>query len=156
MNISLAIQRCQKSQKRNKGRTFVVFDEQRKHDDRFIKLFEQNLDYTDDYTRYDDSEGERLNQIIDVPLFSKSHLATIIQLADIGAFICRKYLELKVYDFEEKYDQEIEKISNWYELIEERKASHTAINPPPREDPLCTYYNLVRPDNWSAKDWTVD
>ena len=155
MNITLAIQRCQKSKKNNKGRTFIVFDEQKKHDDHFLCLFEQGLELTDTYTMFNEKkEFERLNQIIDVPLFSKSHLATIIQLADIGAYITRKYIELVVHGVEGKYDGELEKISDWYQRIGERKIKHTAVNPK-AEDPLCEYYYLVRPEGWSAKDWLV-
>ena len=155
MNVTLAIHRYRKPKKNNKGRTFVVFDEQNKHDDKFMRLFEQSLEFTDTYTSYDvKKEGERLNQIIDVPLFSKSHLATITQLADLGAFITRKYIELTVYRFEEKYDGELGKITNWYQRLGERKIKHTALNPK-ANDPLCEYYHLIRPDGWSAKDWVV-
>ena len=155
LNITLAIQRWQKSKKNNKGRTFVVFDQQNKHDENFIKLFEADLEFTDTYVGYSEkNKKERLDQVIDVPLFSKSHLATIIQLADLGAFITRKYIELTTYGFKEKYDGEIEKISGWYQRLGERKIVHTAINPN-GTDPLCEYYHLVRPDGWSAKTWVV-
>ena len=156
MNITLAIQRLQKSKKKNKGRTFIVFDQQNKHYDNFIKLFENALEFTDTYTGYIFKDKiERLNQIIDVPLFSKSHLATMIQLADMGAFIVRKYVDLILFDVEERFEGELDKITRWYQKLGEQIVSHTHINPNNMGDPLCEYYQLIRPDGWSAKDWVV-
>lgn len=144
LNITLSIQKYQKSKKKNKGRTFVVFDEQHKHDENFIKLFEEQMNYTDLFTQFEESDGERLNQIIDIPFFSKSHLVTLIQLADVGAFITRKYYEIKILAINEKYDGELSKIEKWYKRICLRKVSKSIMTPAINE-PLCKYYFSIRP-----------
>ncbi len=154
MNITLAIQKLQKTKEKNKGRTFIIIDEQKKHDENFIRLLENDLSYTDVYTAYNEKKEEhRLNQIIDIPFFTKSHLTPIIQLADSGAFIVRKYIELNSFNFKENYPGEKGKISRWYKVLKTRKVSHTIINPSNPDDSLCNYYSNIRPNNWDPKEW---
>ncbi len=159
LNAILAVQRLQKSKKKNKGKTQIIFDEQKGHDENLLKFFEDDLSFTDGYTGYKPklrakTQPQRLDQIIDVPHFSKSHLSVLIQLADWIAFIVNCYLLLTVYKNDEKYDGELDKISDWYERIGESLVTHTAIDPPGKDE-LCVYFNEIRPEGWSAKKWLV-
>lgn len=117
LNAILAVQRFQKSKKYNKGKTQLIFDEQKGHDENLLGIFEQDLNFTDGYTGYvpkprSKNQPQRLDQIIDVPHFSKSHLSVLIQLADWVAFIVNCYLLLTIYEDDEKYDGELDKISD--------------------------------------------
>ncbi len=118
-----------------------------------LKFFENDLSFTDGYTGYipkprSKKQAQRLDQIIDVPHFSKSHLSVLIQLADWIAFIVNRYLLLTVCKNKEKYDGELVKIVGWYKRIGDNLVSHTAIDPPGKDE-LCVYFNEIRPDGWS-------
>ncbi len=160
LNAILAVQHIQKSKKKNKGKTQIIFDEQKGHDENLLRLFEQDLSFTDGYTGYlskprSKNQPQRLDQIIDVPHFSKSHLSVLIQLADWVAFVVNCYLLLTAYEYDEKYDGELDKISSWYGRIGESLVTHTAIDPPGKDD-LCRYFRNIRPNGWTAKDWVVE
>ena len=156
MNIVLGIQRNFKSVKSNKGKTIVIFDELKGHDERFLKFFEQDLSFTDGFTGYKlrpraKSQPQRLDQIVDIPHFSKSHLSVIIQVADFAAFIIYRYLLLTSYGMPEDYYGELNKIETWYRNIGDNLIKHTSIDAPGK-DSLCCFYREIRPDGWTAKD----
>ena len=160
MNVVLAVERLQKTKKNNKGKTLIVFDEQKEHDKNILTLLEGDLSFTDSYTGYKPKprakkQPQRLDQIIDVPHFSKSHLSVLIQIADWVAFIVNKYLFLTTYGEEEKYEGELEKITRWYLTIGESKIPHTHIDPPGK-DFICKFFRTLRPENWTAKDWVIE
>lgn len=153
-NAVLAIQREYRSTKNNKGKTIVVFDEQKKHDTRFLKLFETKLVFTDGYTGYKEKprakSPPRFDQIVDVPHFSKSHLAVMIQVADIAAYIVARSLVLRQFPEKEKYDGELRKLEDWLKIIGSRLINHTSIDPPSK-DGLSSFYREVRPQSWDSK-----
>jgi hypothetical protein len=154
LNVTLAIQRENQSKKHNKGRTFVVFDEQKKHDERFLALFEGDLSFTDSFTGYIPrpraKSSPRLDQIVDVPHFSKSHLTVLIQLADAGAYIVNRHISFTEFGATEEYKGERDKIGNWYSMIAQNCISHTSVDPPGKSE-ICEFYRSIRPGTWTAK-----
>lgn len=158
LNAVLALQREFARTKNNKGKTVVIFDEQKKHDERLLHLLETDLSFTDGFTGYTKpprAKGKpRLDQIVDVPHFSKSHLAVLIQIADIGAFVVNRYIDLMCVGSPEKYDGESDKIKSWYNLMSSNMVKHTSIDPPAKED-LCKFYKSIRPNGWSAKAMSI-
>lgn len=155
LNVILAVQRFQQTRKDNKDKTFLVFDEQKGHDENLLRILEGDLEFTDGYTRFGQrKETERLFSIVDVPYFAKSHLAIAIQLADLVAFVVNKYLLLASYDCDEKYEGEFSRVNTWYKSIRECLISYTAIDPP-GHDPFCSYIRSIRPSGWSARQWLI-
>ncbi|MBN2840128.1 MAG: DUF3800 domain-containing protein [Coriobacteriia bacterium] len=159
LNVLLALQRFHEPKKNNKGRTVVVFDEQLDHDSNLLSIVAGDLAFTDSYTGYNaaskaKSKPPRLDQVVDVPHFSKSHLAVLIQVADWAAFVANKYLLLTVYNQPEAYPGELEKIEGWYKRVGDALVTHTAIDPPGKVG-LQAYYRSVRPAGWTAKKWIV-
>lgn len=157
MNLVLAIQRLNRKEKNNKGKTVMVFDEQADHDNRILDLLNSDLSFTDIYTGHEVKTKAkkitpRLQEIVDVPFFSKSHLSKAIQLADLVAFVINKYLLLTVYGQPEKFKGELDLITKWYSIIGERRIHHTHINPKPVDD-LTAFYHEIRPKGWSQKTW---
>lgn len=156
-NVALAVQRENRSKKNNKGRTIVIFDEQEKHDERFLQLLEGDLSFTDGYTKYKKrpraKSDPRLNQIVDIPHFSKSHMAVLIQLADIAAYIVNRHILISEYGFKEEYSGEADKFSKWYRIISANCIAHTSVDPPGQDD-LCSFYRKMRPRKWTAKGFT--
>lgn len=112
------------------------------------------MDFTDGYTKHLFSgrgkKPPRLDQTLDVPHFSKSHLTVLIQVTDIGAFVVNRYIAL-CSGFSESYLGEREKVEYWYRLMAENMLNHTSIDPP-GEDKLCTFYRGIRPSGWSGKE----
>lgn len=159
LNIILAIQRYKSGTKNNKGKTAIIFDEQLDHDKNITAIFESDLSFTDGYTGYTPKprakiQPERLDEIIDVPFFSKSHLVILMQLADIVAFIANKDIQLNYLGIEEKYDGEKDRISHWASFIKQSLIPHTAINPTGKTE-LEQFYRDIRPEGWTAKKWTA-
>ncbi len=154
LKVVLAVQRENRAKNNNKGRTVIIFDEQKNHDKRFLDFFNNDLSFTDGYTGYRPrpraKSDPRLNQIIDVPHFSKSHLAVLIQLADAGAYIINRQLCMTMFDFKENYNGEQKKMAKWYGMIAENCIKHTSIDPP-EKDELSTFYREIRPGSWTAK-----
>lgn len=158
LNIVLAVERLKTGTRNNKGKTLIVFDEQNSHDGRMMKLIESDLSFTDGYTGYNPGKKKtpppRLNEIIDAPFFSRSHLSILIQIADLAAFIVNRYLLLTVYEKAESYDGELKTIVKWYSRIGKILITATNINPSSK-DPLSTFYREIRPKGWTAKGWTI-
>lgn len=150
-NSILAVQREFRNYKKNKGRTLMVFDEQKKHDENLLRLLESDLEFTDQYTCYKPKprakSDPRLDQIIDIPHFSKSHMAVMLQIADIAAFIVNRHILLNYYNEEESYKGEKDKIDNWYLIIIMNTISKSSLDPPGKDE-LITFYRNVRPNKW--------
>lgn len=155
LNLILAIERCQRSKKKNKGKTIVVLDEQEKHDDNLLRILAGDLAFTDGYTghrpkRRAEAQPPRLGQIVDVPHFSKSHLAVLIQVADLAAYVVARYLALAAYGKGESYRGEEEKVDGWMENMGSNLYSHRATDPAGK-DPLVSFFKELRPSGWNAK-----
>ena len=111
-------------------------------------MFESDLSFSDEFCGFLAKEKrERFDVILDVPFFSKSHLAIIVQLADFTAFVVQRYLLLTTYGQVEKYPGELEKISNWYSKITENTIPSSSIAPKGK-DTLISFYATIRPDAW--------
>lgn len=159
LNVILSVQRLKNGIKKNKGKTLIIVDEQKGHDNNIIRILDSDLTFTDKFTGYKNkprskTQELRLNEIIDIPFFSKSHISTLIQIADIAAFIVNKYISLTCYDEAEKYAGETDVITDWYKKIGAGLIPHLNINPQ-LDDPLCNYYRELRPIGWNPKDWTT-
>lgn len=155
LNLILAIERAQRSKKNNKGKTIVVLDEQAQHDQNLLRILASDVSFTDGYTGFKPkprarSQPPRLGQIVDVPHFSKSHLAILIQVADLAAFVTGRHLALTVYHQPESYLGEASKVIRWMDKISANLHSHTATDPPGK-DPLVAFFKSMRPDGWDAK-----
>ncbi|MBX3291811.1 MAG: DUF3800 domain-containing protein [Acidobacteria bacterium] len=159
LNVVLAVERLKSGTAKNKGKTFIIFDEQHKHDDRVVSLIDSDLSFTDGYTGYTAPKRKtappRLGEVIDIPFFSKSHLSTLIQLADLAAYVVNRYLLLTVYGRPESYSGEIIQITKWYTTIQKNAIGHTHINPPTKDE-LCDFYREIRPAGWTPKAWFVN
>lgn len=153
-NSILAVQREFRNKKNNKGRTVMIFDEQKEHDKRLLSLLEEDISFTDTYTGYKKPPRKkappRLDQIIDIPHFSKSHMSVVIQIADIAAYVVNRYIQLTSDSKIKTYEGELKKIKKWYKIIGDNIITHTSIEPPGKDE-LIKFYKNMRPNNWSAK-----
>ena len=90
----LIIQKCFQKEKKNKGKTVIIFDNEVKEADKFIKLILNPPTWTELYYNRKKKQ-DPLDQIIDVPYYGDSRDVSLIQIADLVAYLLRVYIELK-------------------------------------------------------------
>lgn len=118
-HAGLSIQKYHQTKKRMKGLTVLIFDEQVKYQNELQKIYSNPPEWGNEF--YNEKKTDKpFTQILDPPYFGKSHLVFPIQIADMYAFVCRKYVELKYGNFSEKYDGEKEKITDFFSFIKSR------------------------------------
>jgi len=123
LHLSLSIQKCYQGAPRGNRRTInqtghcvLIFDNENREEERFTDLLLNAPDWTDSY--YDKKASQdKFCQIVDVPHFVDSRDVGLIQLADFICFFLRKYIELDLGYVEPAYDDEIEKVGSWTEVI---------------------------------------
>ena len=105
LHIALQIQRFSQSSKKNKGHTFLIFDDNKQKADKFGEILWNPPEWTDSYYGKGGHQ-DRMDQIIDTPFAVKSHHAGLVQVADLFAFIMRRYVEIEDFGAREQWDGE--------------------------------------------------
>jgi len=129
LHIALAVQKHNKGQKKNKGKTILIFDEQRDFEDTVEDLIARPPDFTDIFYGYRAKDRSKLNQIIDTAYFVKSHYSFLIQTADTVAFVSRLYLQLTDYGMQESYSGELNRLQQWFNMIRGRLIPRAHVYP---------------------------
>ncbi len=112
----LILQKHYQREAKNKGNTVVIFDHEVKEETRFSELILNPPEWTFSY--YDKNrDQEPFDQIIDVPYYSDSENVSLIQVADLVAYILRLYAELKEKHRKEAYTGELSRINEWIKYI---------------------------------------
>jgi len=123
LHISLSIQKCFQGASRGrdrkvnqKGNCVLIFDNEYTEEKHFTDLLLNAPVWTNTY--YDKRPNqEQFSQIVDVPHFVDSRDVGLIQLADFICFFLRKHIELQMGYVNPDYDDEIERVAKWAELI---------------------------------------
>src|SRR5207249_1690265 len=102
--------------KKNKGATFLVFDEHYQHSDELAELLFEPPEWTDGYYRRKASQA-RLDHVIDSAFYARSHHVGLVQIADLFAFLFRRYAELTDYGASEDFVGETEAIAAWVSQV---------------------------------------
>lgn len=118
LHIALQLQRNgQQAFTGGKGRTVLIFDENKQQVDHIAELLAQPPSWSLDY--YGGHTGaEPLDQIIDTAFAAKSHHVGMIQLADVFAYLFLRYEQLS--RTREAWDGETEQLSQWIEKLSSR------------------------------------
>jgi hypothetical protein len=104
-----------------KGHTVIIFDEELYEKDRITDLVSAPPAWTDTYYSKK-KKDKQLNRIVDVPYFGDSKKVHLLQVADLVAYLLRRYAELVDGKLSEKYEGELSKVSTWVREI--AKLSH--------------------------------
>ncbi len=144
LQIALAIQRHNQGQKKNKGKTILIFDEQSEFEDTIEDLIAQPPEFTDVFYGYSSKDKIKLNQIIDTAYFVKSHYSYVIQTADTVAFVSRLYLQLRDDSMQESYSGELNRIEGWFNMIRGRLIPSAHVYPK-GSDGIFEFYRSVVP-----------
>jgi uncharacterized protein DUF3800 len=105
LHIALQIQKAYQVKAKNKGNTILIFDENKVKADALSELLWQPPNWTDDYYDRRPNQGP-LDQIVDTTFMIKSHHAGLVQVADLFAFIFRRYAEMKDFGKPEEWKGE--------------------------------------------------
>ena len=93
-HLTLAVQRYSQPEPKNKGNTFLVFDNQDRERVRFNDIVKNPPGWSDEYYQRKNNQRQ-LDQIIDVPAFQDSKEVELLQVADFLAFFLRRHAEIQ-------------------------------------------------------------
>lgn len=134
--------------KKNKALTFMIYDN---HID--IKKLNDLL-YTPKKYLYDyfivkknkKIKHPSFDAVIDEGFCIDSRHSGLCQLADICAYIIRRYIELQT-GYKEEYNGEKEKFSTWYNLIKDKIYLYPKVFSKTPENSILDFYNNIMPKN---------
>jgi hypothetical protein len=127
-HLALAIQRYGQRAEKNKGNTFLQFDNEERERLRFPDLIKTPPEWSDAYYSWDKKQ-RRLDQIIDVPAFQDSKEVELLQVADFLAFFLRRHAEIQEGLIGPKYNDEQYKVAEWFNKLQERSIGTAHIYP---------------------------
>ena len=144
LHIALTIQKIHNNAKANKGKTILIFDEQKEYQNDVSKLIAEPNSTLLKFYKINKKDSP-LEQIIDTAYFNSSHYSYLLQVADTTAFVYRRYYELKNYKLDESYLGEKEKIENWIKIIDRLKVSESTMYPKKTSQRICKFFNCFLP-----------
>jgi len=144
VHIALQVQKANKNKPRNKGQTFLVFDENKVKADRLAEILWDPPGWTDDYYERDRRQ-EPLNQVIDTAFTVKSHHAGMIQVADLYAWILRRYAEIVEYGMTEEFSGEDRFINDCVKMLRKRLSGRAMRWPKRADSAAAEWFNSVAP-----------
>ena len=116
LHTVLAIQRAHQGIAKQKGHTLFVFDREPAEEPALSQLVRHPPGWTDDYYSRRPAQPQ-LDQIIDVPYFADSRPVLLIQVADLIAYLLRRYAEIQEGLGEARYADEPARLGEWAERI---------------------------------------
>jgi hypothetical protein len=127
-HVALAMQRNFQTERKNKGNTIFVFDEEVMEETRFHALLRDPPAWSETY--YGRNAKRRpLCQLVDAPYFADSKNVVLLQVADFLAYFVRRHIELREKAGTEKYAGEAQKVESWFTKIVERSIPYQSMYP---------------------------
>jgi len=118
-HIALQLQKHHQRISGGKGQTYLVLDENKAKIDTFSEMLFDPPAWSDTfYAR--GKKQEALDHVIDSAFFAKSHHVGLVQVADVFAFIFRRYAELTDCGIPEEYDGEAAEIASYVKVLRPR------------------------------------
>jgi hypothetical protein len=149
LHIALQLQKANQGKDKNKGHTFLIFDDNKAKADALSDLLWQPPEWTDDY--YDRGKKQsRLDQIVDTTFSIKSHHAGLVQVADLFAFIFRRHAEMKDFGQPEEWSGEQALIDGYVTTMTERLLPRACRWPARQPGASSRWFNSVAPTSLMA------
>jgi hypothetical protein len=143
VHIALQLQKLHQTLKKNKGHTVLIFDENKVKADRLNEVLFAPPAWTETYYAKRKKQTP-LDQIIDSAFFTKSHHAGLAQVADLFAFVLRRFAELTQYGAEPVYRGEGDDINPLVELLAPRLIPRSNRCPKrPKDECSATFVDLT-------------
>lgn len=144
LHIALQVQKNNQDHAKNKGRTFLIFDENKVGADHLSELLWAPPPWTDDYYARSKKQAA-LDQLIDSSFSVKSHHAGLVQIADVYAFVFRRWAELVQYALAEEWDGERAYIEELVAMLHPRLISSSARHPKKAPPDSAKWFTSVTP-----------
>lgn len=144
LHVALQIQYEHQKLKKNKGATFLVFDQHQQHADQLAELLFDPPAWTDAFYGLKASQG-RLNQVIDTAFYARSHHVGLVQVADLFAFVFRRYAELVEYEYAEAFEGEITLMEDWVKRVSTRLLPIASRWPKNKSEATGSWYRQAAP-----------
>lgn len=149
LHVALQIQKANQKTSNNKGHTFLIFDDNKVKADTLSDLLWKPPAWTDDY--YDrKKKQDPLDQIIDTTFSIKSHHAGLVQVADLFAFILRRYTEIEDYGAEEEWPGEKALIDDYVDSLAARLLPKSTRWPTRSGSSAAQWFNDIAPPSLRA------
>lgn len=143
-HLLLGIQKCHKQRfRKTKGHTVFIFDREVMEERGLVELVRWPPSWSD--TFYSANPQARLNQIVDVPYFADSEDVGLLQVADLFAYLLRRYAELEAGYSEPGYEDEKAKLTGWAKQIVSTALPRSARWPRKNVCPCAAFFNAIAP-----------
>jgi hypothetical protein len=146
LHIALQIQKANQGQGNNKGNTVLIFDDNKAKADTLSDLLWQPPEWTDDYYAKQKKQT-RLDQIVDTTFSIKSHHAGLVQVADLFAFVFRRYAEIKDFGKQEEWAGEQALIEKYVDVLASRLVPRSCRWPARQNGTSSRWFNSIAPDS---------
>lgn len=146
LHLILTIQKQFQKYRGIKGNTVFIFDESLREKTHFAELIGEPPDWTDEYYARDPKKP-RLDQVIDAPYYANSEDVHLIQVADLLAFLIKKYVEIKEGYYSPSYPDEEKRLSLWLETIVELSLPVSTRFPAARRDKCSDLFHEYAPES---------
>jgi Protein of unknown function (DUF3800) len=144
LHIALQLQKANQGKSKNKGHTFLIFDDNKAKADDLSDLLWEPPAWSDDY--YGKQKRQvRLDQIVDTTFSIKSHHAGLVQVADLFAFIFRRYAEMRDFGIPEEWAGEQGLIDGYVTTLTERLLPRSCRWPTRKAGESVRWYNSIAP-----------
>ena len=142
-HLILGIQKAHQKYDKYKGNTVFVFDEAREREELIKFVLTPPATTEGFYTR--GKKQPPLDQVIDVPYFADSRHATLLQAADLFAFLIRLYAELTGGLTDEKFNGERQRLKGWLDQMRPILMPDSVRWPIRSKDPCTNFFRSVAP-----------
>ncbi len=152
-NAVFALYREFGGQSSNREVPAIVTQKHRTGSERLVRILNGDLSRVDAYLHpaYRPTEGTRpkVQHVDDLAALTDTHLELISWLADVGATVITRFIELVLAEQQEQYPGERDAIENWYKSIARQLLDPASIDPP-HEGAFAGIYRNIRPHGWTA------
>jgi hypothetical protein len=149
LHIALQLQKANQGKDKNKGHTFLIFDDNKAKADALSDLLWQPPEWTDDFYGKQKKQG-RLDQIVDTTFSIKSHHAGLVQVADLFAFIFRRHAEMKDFGQPEEWPGEQALINGYLTTLTEGLLPRSCRWPARQIGGSSRWFNSIAPTSLMA------
>jgi hypothetical protein len=147
LNIALQIQAKHRTEKNNKGNTFLFIDDNPRNMPSLCEVLWAPTTWLDDYYPKKTKE-DHLNQLIDTAFAVQSHHCSLVQVADLLAFIIRKYFELSSEVVAPEWDEELDFVKQCIEIISPRIYKNPGAMKATNNSLSAKWYRAIAPDGY--------
>lgn len=147
LNLALQVQIKNQGLAKNKGQTFLLYDDNKQKVSNFCDVLHAPSKAVTDYYGKP-AKASAFDQVIDTAFAIKSHHSGIVQVADIYAFVFRRYFELAEGGQTQAWDEESSLIKECIKALSKRLYANTSGLNNTNKTPLANWYRAIAPDTY--------